>query len=380
MSFAPTSINTTVLARKPVVSTLNDGGTSVEGCDLIGSYGTTSGQPQAFQVAAFLYLNPGLAQTFPWLAPIAQQYQEYRFRVLEFIWVSSASTTSIGDLILSPNYNSMQSIPTNEAQAMNMSEATEGSLWSQLGTSLNSKDMSRSSNDSGRKYIRSFAIAGDLKTYDAGALTVAFAGAANSTTLYGRLFVRYCVDLYARSTLTSYNLRAVTTTVLTVQGDKGLSGTYSAIQYDTVVTDGMNLAALNGFGQFPSGSTNITLPVGAFKVTVSAYYQIALGGTAPSSGIVQNLLTNVYNPNANITYVFDNQDYVVPPLTPQFNDYISTTFVAYVVISPAQLQNNQNSIVVQTCSTTSLGSLPSGTAINLKGGGSAYAIFAIEAI
>lgn len=81
-------------------------------------------QGPAFDVVAFLHLNPGLAPeqggAFPWLSRIAQQFQQYRFDGLTFEYRStsglSAVTQALGEIIVSTDYNSNAPQPLNKQQ------------------------------------------------------------------------------------------------------------------------------------------------------------------------------------------------------------------------------------------------------------------------
>lgn len=66
--------------------------------------------PAAFTNRTFR-INPGNSATFPWLASIANNYQQYTIRgmVVEFVTTSTdyAATSALGSVILSTNYNVM---------------------------------------------------------------------------------------------------------------------------------------------------------------------------------------------------------------------------------------------------------------------------------
>ena len=69
--------------------------------ELVGSIvgSTTFNSSQKFSI------NPGLAASFPWLAPIAAQWQQYCFHKLQYRYVTRSSTASTGSIYLSPDYN-----------------------------------------------------------------------------------------------------------------------------------------------------------------------------------------------------------------------------------------------------------------------------------
>lgn len=57
------------------------------------------------------YINPGLSDTFPWLAGIARNYQQYRINGLVFQYVSTSAfalgttNSALGKVIIATNYN-----------------------------------------------------------------------------------------------------------------------------------------------------------------------------------------------------------------------------------------------------------------------------------
>jgi len=71
-------------------------------------------------------INPGMAQTFPWLAGIANQYQEYTFRGLLFEYksasadaIASSTNTALGTVILTTRYNPILPAPSGKVDALN---------------------------------------------------------------------------------------------------------------------------------------------------------------------------------------------------------------------------------------------------------------------
>lgn len=69
-------------------------------------------------------LQPGDDKTFPWLAPIARLFQQYKFLgvVFEFVTTSgvfNATSPALGQIIMATNYNVTQPVFTNEVNMLN---------------------------------------------------------------------------------------------------------------------------------------------------------------------------------------------------------------------------------------------------------------------
>lgn len=78
--------------------------TVVQHCEMLGEVAAT----EDFTSTKYA-LNPGLPGTFPWLSPIANQYQQYRLKACIFEFRSMATgfaeQTSLGQLAFASNYN-----------------------------------------------------------------------------------------------------------------------------------------------------------------------------------------------------------------------------------------------------------------------------------
>ncbi len=142
----------------------------------------------AYAVAASYVANPGLASSFPWLSTQAANWEQYRFHRLCYEFVPSSAYTATGDVILAPDYDSVDAAPASEVVASSYRDGIQSDVKTRCEIELDPNSMHPLGP---RKYIRAGAIAGvDLKTYDAGVLHVATVGQADATTI-GRLWVHY---------------------------------------------------------------------------------------------------------------------------------------------------------------------------------------------
>jgi len=170
---------------------------------------STSG---VFEVQAFP-LNPGLEQTFPWLAQLAANYEEYEFIQLVFDFKSAiqdvnSSNGQVGTIITATNYNpalpNFTDKPSMAAYYGSLSGKTTDDQTS--GVECDPVKLSGSPGS----YVRTNPVltGEDLKTYDHGIFQLAthnIPTAMLNGTL-GELYVTYSVKLRKPKFLTGRGL------------------------------------------------------------------------------------------------------------------------------------------------------------------------------
>lgn len=150
-----------------------------------------------------LPLNPGLQQTFPWLALVAPQFEEYEFEQLMFYWRPMVSdfnsgTGQVGEIVMATQYNPSEPPFTDLSRAKNYM----GAMSSKTSIPMNQGvecDPTKNSGAAG-KYIRTGPIVGtnqDLKQYDLGNLNLMISGTPPqyASQVLGELWVAYTVHL-----------------------------------------------------------------------------------------------------------------------------------------------------------------------------------------
>lgn len=185
MTTVPVAKTNPVKTKPPQIHNLKGGAIIVEHKEYIAEVYQSSANYAATKYA----VNPGLLGTFPWLSRIAQNYESYRFELLDFIYEPTCSTTTAGTVILSIDTDAYDEAPVNKVQAMSYESATRSALWDRVvmnckGNMINS-----------RRYIRygPAPIGGDLKSYDIGNFFLCTQGGSNGDK--GELYVRYRVRL-----------------------------------------------------------------------------------------------------------------------------------------------------------------------------------------
>jgi len=148
-------------------------------------------------------VNPGLEATFPWLAQVAANFEEYEFIQCVFEYRStlgdSAQTTNgqVGQIMMAPNYNVGQPIWTDKLNMLSSPSPISGKTTQSITSGIECK---HSVNAGSRiKYVRTSPVFvdEDIKTYDLAKFQVAQLGIP--TEFYeqqmGELWVQYSVIL-----------------------------------------------------------------------------------------------------------------------------------------------------------------------------------------
>jgi hypothetical protein len=141
-------------------------------------------------------LNPGVAGTFPWLATVAQNFQEYKFHGLIFefrpLITDFVTNGAPGVVVMATNYNADSPVYTSKQQMENSEFAVSVKPTNAL---IHGVECKISETILPHRYIRSGAVPAnqDLRLYDYG--NFQFATQANPVQDLGELWVSYCVEL-----------------------------------------------------------------------------------------------------------------------------------------------------------------------------------------
>lgn len=159
----------------------------------------SSGTPNTFETQTF-ELNPGQNSTFPFLANIAKNYEEYRLRgmVFHFKSLSGDSTSStqsgLGYVAMATQYDSLDGVFTTKSEIENysMSQSGKPSI-----DQLHGIECAAHVSPLSHLYVRPFGQPADtdIRLYDFGKTTIATSCPGTSVTL-GELHVSYDIELY----------------------------------------------------------------------------------------------------------------------------------------------------------------------------------------
>lgn len=136
-------------------------------------------------------VNPGLAETFPWLSAIANRYESYRFHKLRFVYEPATSTATSGAVMMACDYDASDSGPNTKTVLMAYKNAQRSAPWAACENVSDISDMRKVPT----YYVRSGVVAStDIKTYDVANFFIATNGQASATDI-GELYVEYDVEL-----------------------------------------------------------------------------------------------------------------------------------------------------------------------------------------
>lgn len=261
---APAALGRTITSMNPRTRS-NNGVVTITHRELI--EGSILGSA-AFAVAASFCLQPGDKKTFPWLSIQATQYEQYRFKKLQFHYVPIVGTSVAGDVMLLADYNVQDMAPTKEVDALDHPRAKSGSLWD---THTFNCDISKLHALGPRKFIRSVAVAGDPKTYDCGNFHLCVNNSGVGTAV-GKLFVEYEVDFYVPQ-LNPQDLTALRPSLT--------SEFYASASQNLVDTLYVPLTFLNANLYDPlriygSTETNFAPPAGMYRVSTTVTFTPSL--------------------------------------------------------------------------------------------------------
>jgi hypothetical protein len=147
----------------------------------------------AFTAGSQFELNPGIPATFPWLALMAQGWEQYEFNSLKFHYVTRTGTNVPGSVMLVPDYDAADAAPVDEATASSYQDCIEDAPWKDIVCVLRKSSMNVRQT---RHFVRQVALAAnlDIKTYDVGKF---FILTVDGTAVpWGKLWVEYDVTFY----------------------------------------------------------------------------------------------------------------------------------------------------------------------------------------
>ena len=139
-------------------------------------------------------LNPGSAETFPWLYSIAQNYEQWEPRGLVFEFVSSTSEYStsgaLGNVILGTEYDILDSEWVSKNEMMNSAYTSQANPTKHI---LHGVECAKADNPRSVYYVRHGAIpaTADARDYDHGTFYIASQGVNGTTVNLGSLYVHY---------------------------------------------------------------------------------------------------------------------------------------------------------------------------------------------
>lgn len=303
---APVSMSSAQKTKAPQVAQTR-GGVRIRHRELIG---TVNGSV-AFSATKYV-CNPGMAATFPWLAPQAAQWEQYRFHRLAFEFITRTSTATVGSVLLAPDYDPRDPSPSTEAQVSAYQDAVEDATWRDQRCELNVASMHSLGP---RKFIRSAAIGlSDIKTYDVANLFMCTTEEANTNAI-GKLWVDYDVEFFVPQIGASSSSSSLDASLFSQVAAQTLaSNVAEAVEFSTTVLDNLGFGA-PAVGVFtpPAGNYRIDALVstdkGAGSVLHEMYLELYQDGAALAVPVKSRWTEDVggggvtYSMSLNLSYV-----------------------------------------------------------------------------
>lgn len=155
---------------------------------------------QAFTVRNAYPLNPGSTNTFPWLATIAQKFQEYSFKGVVFHYIPtsgsavSSTNAALGSVMLQTSYRASDTNPSSKVEMLNEYCASEAAPNETFAHPI---ECSPAENPFKTQYVRGAVVpTGDpIMLYDLGKTFLAVSGQQADNIVLGDLWVSYEVEL-----------------------------------------------------------------------------------------------------------------------------------------------------------------------------------------
>jgi hypothetical protein len=218
-------------------------------CEIIGT--------TAFTVFNTFPLNPGLSGSFPWLARVANCYQEYRVKGMVYHYIPtsgnavSATNSALGSVMIQTSYRSTDTAPTSKVEVLNEYWASETVPSQEL---VHPIECDGNENPFKVQYVRSGTVpTGDSQLmYDLGTTYVCTSGMQGSNVV-GDLWVTYEVEL--KKPLMSSNVTSTTGLLYGISLSTDASNLFTGMTYAignlTVTATANTITFPQGlFGQF----------------------------------------------------------------------------------------------------------------------------------
>lgn len=238
--------------------------------------GTVPGST-TFDIVLDLACNPGLSGSFPWLSGHASLYEKYRVHKLVYRYKNLKGTGSDGNVIMSFDYDTLDTAPTSAVQMCQSTRWIDGAVWRIFELHVPS--------DNRTLFTRNSAVSlADLKTYDMGRIYVAAEGCSNFSD-HGILEVEYDIELFQKqpagiSQVANRSLSYFTLSDSIAGGDP--------TDFDLEVYNPLNIVNDGGLYTLPEGAYLVTVDLTGSTVN-DATFRFELDGQALSPGVTWEL-------------------------------------------------------------------------------------------
>lgn len=197
----PLATRASYLQRKPVYKR-TDRGLRISHTEFIKHIVVDGGATASpYEVERFA-LNPAYADTHPWLAEEAKNWEFYRYHRVAVHYIPATSATTSGALMMAPDYDPSDPDPLSAAELLVATGATDGNVWSHQTMRLDPRALNNFALGGHGYYVAQIQPGGvsgsDIRLIDAGVVFLAHEGVASAITtaehILGSLFIEYDVE------------------------------------------------------------------------------------------------------------------------------------------------------------------------------------------
>jgi hypothetical protein len=179
-------------------------------------------------------INPGDAETFPWLSKIAVNFEEYKFHGLVFEFKSTSATalnstnTALGTVVMATQYDSVEPTFSNKREMENHEFATSTMPYQSVLHGVETKPKLTSISTNLYVLVGPQPADTDIRLYNLGKFTLATVGMQAVSTI-GELWVSYDVEFFKPQLLPAGAANAYAHYSLIEGGDVTMYSPFGAI-------------------------------------------------------------------------------------------------------------------------------------------------------
>lgn len=209
------------MTQMQIVNSVDKGSVIIRNREYIGDITSTIGF-----VNRQYTINPGMAETFPWLAQIANSFEQYRLRGVLFEFNSTSadavynagSSTALGSVIMMTDYDVADPAPSTKREMLNTLFA---SSRRPADSFIHPIECKKNLSTLNVLYTRNQAVPDgfDARMYDFGTFNIATEGMQSNVGVIGELWVTYEIELMKQQNSTGGSIadHIYFTTVSTVR-------------------------------------------------------------------------------------------------------------------------------------------------------------------